>query len=123
MGSIAGASDGTGRAFTYRVAATGVNCVIIARRGAVLEQLAQAIRSTYGVECVPTAIDLSISGAFDKTVEAVRTREVGLFVSNAGSDHNGSHFLDKDIEPWMDLVNRNLVTNMRLMHHFGGQMA
>ena len=45
-----------------------------------------------------------------------------MFVSNAGSDPNSSHFLDKDIQPWMDLVNRNVVTNMRLVHHFGSLM-
>jgi short-subunit dehydrogenase len=119
---IAGASDGTGRAFTDRVAATGINCVIIARRVQVLDDLAREIRSTHGVECVTAAIDLSTSNAFEKTVEAVGSREVGLFVSNAGSDPNGSHFLDKDIYPWMDLVNRNVVTNMRLVHHFGSLM-
>jgi uncharacterized protein len=119
---IAGASDGTGRAFTHRVAATGINCVIIARRAEVLEELAQEIRSQYGVECVPAAIDLSTSEAFEKTLHAVGTREVGLLVSNAGSDPNASHFMDKDIQPWMDLVNRNVVTNMRCVHHFGRLM-
>jgi short-subunit dehydrogenase len=104
------------------VASTGVNCVIIARRAEVLEELAQEIRSTFGVECVPAAIDLSASDAFEKVVDAVGPREVGLFISNAGSDPNGSHFLDKDIQPWMDLVSRNVVTNMRSVHHFGSLM-
>ena len=119
---IAGASDGTGRAFTHRVAATGLNCVIIARREKVLEELAHEIRSRYDVECVPAAIDLSTSDAFEKALEAVGSREVGLLISNAGSDPNGSHFLNKDILPWMDLVNRNVVTNMRMVHHFGSLM-
>lgn len=119
---IAGASDGTGRAFTHRAAAAGINCVIIARREKVLEELAQEIRSRYDAECVPARIDLSTSDAFDKTVEAVGSREVGLLISNAGSDPNGSHFLNKDIQPWMDLVNRNVVNNMRLVHHFGSLM-
>ena len=119
---IAGASDGTGRAFTHRVAATGINCIIIARRGEVLEELAEQIRSQYNVECVPAAIDLSTPDAFEKTVEAVGSHEVGLFISNAGSDPNGSHFMDKDIQPWLDLVSRNVVTNMRCVHHFGSLM-
>jgi short-subunit dehydrogenase len=119
---IAGASDGTGRAFTHHVAATGINCIIIARRAEVLEELAQEIRSKFGVECLPAAIDLSTSEAFEKALDAVGSREVGLFISNAGSDPNGSHFLDKDIQPWMDLVNRNVVTNMRCVHHFGSLM-
>jgi short-subunit dehydrogenase len=55
-GVICGASDGTGRAFTHRVAATGINCVIIARRGGVLEELAQEIRSKY--ELRPHNVDV-----------------------------------------------------------------
>src|SRR5262249_18446653 len=119
---IAGASDGTGRAFTHRVAATGINCIIIARRGEVLDELAQEVRSQYGVECVPAAIDLSTPEAFQQTLDAVGSREVGLLISNAGSDPNGSHFMDKSIQPWMDLVNRNVVTNMQTVHHFGSLM-
>lgn len=119
---IGGASDGTGRAFVHQVAATGIHCIVIARREGMLSELAGEIRSKYGVECISAAIDLSTPDAFAKIVEAVGIREVGLFISNAGSDPNGSVFLDKDVERWVDLVNRNVLTNLRCCHHFGGLM-
>jgi uncharacterized protein len=119
---IAGASDGTGRAFAHQVAASGINCVLISRRQAVLDELATEIRSKYGVECVPVAIDLSTPDAFDQTRAAVGDREIGLLISNAGSDPNGSQFLDKSIDPWLDLVRRNVVNNMRTVHHFASLM-
>jgi uncharacterized protein len=119
---IAGASDGTGRAFAHQVAASGINCVIISRRQAVLDELATEIRSKHGVECVPVAIDLSTPDAFDQTLAAVGDREIGLLISNAGSDPNGSQFLDKSIDAWLDLVRRNVVNNMRTVHHFASLM-
>jgi short-subunit dehydrogenase len=120
--AVSGASDGTGRAFTHQVAANGIHCVIIARREVMPAELADEIRSKYGVECVPAAIDLSSPDAFGKIVGTVGAREVGLFVSNAGSDPNGAHFLDRTADRWIDLVNRNVITNMRCCHHFGGLM-
>lgn len=52
---ISGASDGTGRAFTHQVAAAGIHCIVIARREEMLKELAEEIRSKYGVECAPAA--------------------------------------------------------------------
>src|SRR5580698_11594454 len=49
---IAGASEGTGRAFSRQVAAKGLNCLLIARREAPLAELAGQIRSEHGVECL-----------------------------------------------------------------------
>jgi short-subunit dehydrogenase len=47
---------------------------------------------------------------------------IGLFVSNAGADPNGARFLDRDIESWLQLVQRNAITMMRCCHHFAGPM-
>jgi len=49
---IAGASEGTGSAFARKVAAKGVNCILIARREAPLAALAGQIRAESNVECV-----------------------------------------------------------------------
>lgn len=119
---IAGASEGTGRAFARKIAASGVNCILVARREAPLAELAQQIRSESAVECICASLDLSAPDAFERIVAAVEGREVGLFINNAGADPNGSHFLDRDVGTWIDLVNRNLITTMRCVHHFGGMM-
>src|SRR3546814_2783709 len=49
---IAGASEGTGRAFALQLAAQGVHCILLARRVAPLTTLADEIRARYRVECV-----------------------------------------------------------------------
>ena len=119
---IAGASEGVGREFARRVAANGVNCILIARREKPLAELAELLRAESGVECVPASIDLAMPDAFDRIVATVGSREVGLYISNAGADPNASHFLDRKIETWIELVRLNLLTTMSCCHHFGGLM-
>jgi len=119
---IAGASEGTGRAYALKVAARGLNCLLVARRDGPLEILASEIRAQSGVECIAVAIDLAASDGFDRIVAAVGTREVGLFISNAGSDPNGARFLDRKLATWMELVQRNVVTMMQCCHHFAKPM-
>jgi short-subunit dehydrogenase len=119
---IAGASEGTGRAFARKVAARGVNCILLARRSAPLAALAAEIRAESRVECITATVDLAAPDAFERIVEAVGGREVGLFISNAGSDPNGARFLDRNISTWMELVQRNVVTMMKCSHEFLGPM-
>jgi short-subunit dehydrogenase len=119
---IAGASEGTGRAFARKLAACGINCVLIARRPGPLAELAAEIRSESRVDCVTATVDLAAPDAFGKIVSAVGGREVGLFISNAGADSNGAVFLDRDMETWLSLVQRNVVTMMQCCHHFAAPM-
>jgi len=120
---ICGASEGTGRSFAHKIAAQGVSCILIARREGPLAALADEISAQHEVECITATIDLSSADALDRIATAVGSREVGLFISNAGADTNSSRFLDQDIEAWVDQVNRNVLTVMRCCHHFGGQMC
>jgi uncharacterized protein len=119
---IAGASEGTGCAFARQVAAQGVNCILIARREGPLASLAEEIRAAYRVECVTATLDLAGPDALDRVADAVEKREVGLFISNAGSDPHGRQFLDRDIGAWVDLVQRNVMTMMRCCYHFAESM-
>ena len=119
---IAGASEGTGRAFAKQIAARGVSCILLARRDAPLLALADEIRAENGVECVVASVDLAASDAFERIRIAVGTREVGLFVSNAGADPYGSRFLDRDIADWLSLAQRNTLVTRQCCHHFAGAM-
>ena len=119
---VAGASEGTGREFARRIAASGVPCILVARRAEPLAALAKEIRAESGVECVTASIDLAAPDALDRIITAAGEREVGLFVSNAGADPNGSRFLDRDLTDWLELTQRNVVTTVACCHHFAGPM-
>lgn len=120
---VMGASEGTGREFARQIATQGVPCVLIARREGPLTSLAEQIRTESGVECVTATIDLAAPDAADKIVKAVGDRKIGLLVSNAGSDPNGSFFLDRELSAWAELVQRNVMTMMKCSYHFAGPMT
>jgi short-subunit dehydrogenase len=118
---VAGASEGTGRAFAVQCAQRGLNCLLLAHGGP-LDEVAEEIRQGYGVQCETARLDLAAEDAFDRIVEAAGEREVGLYVANAGSDRIGTRFLDHDISAWLGLLRLNVVTTMRACHHFGRLM-
>ncbi|HSI18922.1 MAG TPA: SDR family NAD(P)-dependent oxidoreductase [Sphingomonas sp.] len=119
---VAGASEGTGQAFARRLAAAGLDCILIARREAPLIALADELRAQYGIACLTATIDLARPDACDRIIAVVEDREIGLFVANAGGDPNGAPFLDRSVETWADLIARNVTTTMRCCHHFAGRM-
>ena len=119
---IAGASEGTGRSFARKIAAQGVNCILIARREGPLTALAKEIRAETGLDCVTASVDLAAADATQRIAAVVGDREVGLFISNAGADPNGALFLDNELANWDALVMRNVVTVMRSCYHFAGPM-
>ncbi len=119
---IAGGSEGTGASFAQRLAGEGIHCILVARREGPLEALAEEIRARHGVQCVTACVDLSADDAADRIVAAAGDREVGLLITNAGADGNGSTFLDAEIANWRKLVNVNVRATLGLCHHFGGRM-
>jgi short-subunit dehydrogenase len=121
-GLIAGASEGTGASFARKLAARGLNLVLIARREAPLAALAAEIRNQSGVDCVTASIDLAKDDASARVIEAVGSREVGLFINNAGSDTNNALFLDAELESWEALARLDTMNVLRNCHHFGRQM-
>jgi short-subunit dehydrogenase len=118
---ITGASEGTGAAFAHRLVDAGVKVILVARREGPLAALADAIKAKGG-ECVTASVDLSAPDAVQRIVAAAAGREVGLLITNAGADPNGSMFLDNDVANWDQLVTMNVNTTMRLAHHFGAGM-
>ncbi|TGD74777.1 SDR family NAD(P)-dependent oxidoreductase [Mangrovimicrobium sediminis] len=119
---IAGASEGTGRAFAERLAGEGLHCILVARRAAPLQALADELGARHGVECVTASIDLAAEDAVAQLLAAVGEREVGLYISNAGADTTNSQFLDVPFEAWQSQVNRSVVNVTHCCHHFGGLM-
>jgi uncharacterized protein len=120
---VAGASDGVGAAFADALAARGLNVVLLARRQAVLDEVAAQIRNQHGVETRTLAVDLASVGAADKVADGTADLEVGFLVYCAGADPDFRHFLSNTIEAAETMVQRNCVVPMQLCHHFAGPMV
>lgn len=119
---VAGASEGTGREFARQIAAKGLNCILIARREGPLKEVAEEIRAESGVEVAIASVDLARPDAAEQMVAVAGGREVGLYVNNAGADPNGKRFLDNDLQNWVDLAQRNVMTTLKAAYHFAGPM-
>jgi uncharacterized protein len=120
---VAGASDGLGAAFAAGLAERGVNVVLLARRRAVLDQIAADINSRTGAQTRTLAIDLTEPGAASAIAAATSDLEIGFLVYCAGADPNFKPFLANPLEAAEAMVQRNCMAPMQLSHHFAPAMV
>ncbi len=79
---VAGASEGLGAAFAAAIAARGVNLLLLARRGELLEQVAERVRAV-GVEVRTAVCDMARPDLAAALVGLIADIDVGLGVYNA----------------------------------------
>lgn len=95
---ITGASSGLGEEYAWQLARAGHNLVLVARRQAVLEELADRIRIECGVIVEVLATDLSQFDGVRVVQERLEVEPaIGLLVNNAGYGL-GASFVDNSLE-------------------------
>lgn len=119
---ITGASDGIGQALAIRVAAEGVNVVLVARSKDRLQALAAELSGRCGVEARVLAVDLSESGAAETVDAQTSGLDVGLVVLAAGFGTTGT-VLETSLADELDLIAVNVTAVMHLSHTFAGRLA
>lgn len=119
---IAGASEGSGAEYARQLASAGIHCLLVARRAPPLEALATELTDKYKIEARVLSADLSASDASQRMREASADLEVGLYVSNAGADSTGMHFLDVPLERSHRLIDMNVRTVVDAVHAFAPSM-
>ncbi|MBX7456305.1 SDR family oxidoreductase [Mycolicibacterium sp. 3033] len=82
---VTGASQNIGEALAVELAARGHHLIITARRGEVLEALAERIRSRYGVTVEVRAVDLADPAARADLCTELAEREISILCANAGT--------------------------------------
>ncbi len=80
---VAGASEGLGAAYAHALARKGLNLVLVARRRALLDELAQDLRAAHAVEVLALDGDLGEQRFLESLQDACSGLEVGLVVYNA----------------------------------------
>ena len=119
---VAGASEGMGEQYARQLASRGLNLVLVARRGEVLEALAKDLAKPGEVEVRTLALDLGKPEALAEIQNATADIEVGLLVYNAGLSLIGS-FLQRPVEEYREEQEVNCRRPLELVHHFAGPMA
>jgi uncharacterized protein len=80
---VAGASEGLGAAFAAAIGARGVNLLLLARRGELLEQVAESLRATVPIEVRTAVCDMARPDLAEALVALIADIDVGLGVYNA----------------------------------------
>lgn len=119
---VAGASTGLGAAFADQVAAHGLDVVLLARRTALLEETAAAIRERHGVCVRPVTVDLADRNLWRVVSEATEDLEIGMLLYNAMLDPLG-RYLDIPLEQHLQALAVNCTAPTILTHEFGRRMA
>ncbi len=115
---VAGASEGIGASFSRKLAARGMNLVLIARRAGPLEELARTLRESHGVDVRTQSLDLGSSNVVAGLAAATEGLDVGLLVYNAAYSPIGA-FIDIEVEEHLKAVDVNVLGTLRVSHYFG----
>src|SRR5207244_9344641 len=83
---VTGASSGIGRAMSHLLASKGYDVVLLARRTARLEELAQHLQARWGVHAIPLTADLADPGTPTRISEELHAR--GLVVDFLVKPHH-----------------------------------
>ncbi len=116
---ITGATVGIGDCFARLLASQGYNLVINARSKDKLEERAEFLRATYGVEVEVLAADLAID--CEKVESYIESHEIEVLINNAGFGLNQS-FLSSPVEEEQRVLDVLVRAPMRLMHAVLPQM-
>lgn len=81
---VTGASSGIGEALAAELAARGHSLILVARRGELLEALAQRLTDAHGVTVEVRAVDLSDRDARAVLTAELADRPVSILCNNAG---------------------------------------
>jgi len=120
---ILGGSEGVGAELARALAQDGVNLLLVARRAEPLEVLKRSIIDQAPVEVRELALDITEPEAADRIAAAVADVEIGMLICNAGSGVALGAFIAQDVEAHLRLVQLNITSQIRLIHHFGRLMA
>lgn len=119
---VTGASTGIGKEIARELASRGLNIILVARRQAVLDQVASSLAEHYGVDTRTVAIDFAESNAASELAAAVEDIDVGLVVPNAGVEVTGE-FIALDLEQHNRMNRINITAPTELAHFFGRRLA
>jgi short-subunit dehydrogenase len=119
---VTGASSGIGKEFARRIAAAGINIVLVARRDDLLKEVGVEFSKSYGVEHRVVVLDVSREDFIGQLASATDDLDIGLVISNAGTGNPGE-FLKLDRDLLQATLRLNTMAHLDIAHHFGAKLA
>jgi len=119
---IAGGSEGVGVSFARKLAADGIDLVLVARKPGPLAETAEAVRAEFGVQVRTLSLDLTRPDAAVRVGALTEGLEVGMLVYNAGTDNVAADMLDRPLEAAERTIALNVLGQTRFVHQYGPAM-
>ena len=119
---IVGGSEGVGAAFARQLASSRFKLVLVARKVAPLEELADEL-TQIGAEVRVLSADLSRPDAIDRVRAVTDDVEVGLLIYNAGANSVRGNFVELEPEVYRSVIGVNVVGQTEFAHHYGAGMC
>ncbi|WP_218090497.1 SDR family oxidoreductase [Paenibacillus solanacearum] len=116
---VTASSKGLGRAIAEQLAAEGASLLLCSRDEQSVCEVAARLQQAYGIEAAGMAVDLSSPEQIGWLVQQAKDRfgTVDALVCNSGGPPSGS-FLSLDEDAWMNAVQLNLMSVVRLTRGF-----
>ena len=119
---VVGAAQGIGAEFCRRLAAHGLNLVMVALEDAELHGLAGSLESEHQVQTRTVLGDITDPAVLARLSEVTETLEIGLLVYNAGLAVM-AEWLETPVERHLAMIDVNVRGPLRLIAHFVPAMA
>jgi short-subunit dehydrogenase len=119
---VAGASEGIGACLADELGRRGLDLILVARNGALLDQVAADVRARHGVEVRPIVLDLTVPDVGEQLAAATADLEVGLVIYNAGASDRTTTFLENELEYSLKQIKLDCIGPVVLAKHFGTAM-
>jgi short-subunit dehydrogenase len=118
---VTGASSGIGEALARRLAASGLDLVITARRRERLETLASELEASHGVAVTCVELDLGEPSFLEYLLPACGDMDIGIIASNAGIGIKGLHH-EADASALSSMLDLNCRAPLLLAHAFAPRL-
>jgi len=115
---VAGASEGIGAEYADRLAARGLNLILVARREELLKSLASRLAEKYKIRAKPLVLDLSAPDAAEQIIHGTMDFDIGLLVYNAALSAVGL-LLEHTMDEHMREIHTNIHTPYKLVYLLG----
>ncbi|NHE58834.1 SDR family NAD(P)-dependent oxidoreductase [Cyclobacterium plantarum] len=116
---ITGASMGIGRAFAFDCAKRGMNLLLVALPGPLLEETRQQLLHLYPVKVLIYATDLTIAHSIIELYEFCKENrlEINMLINNAGVGAGG-RFENIPLEKYLKIIDLNNRVLVLMCHYF-----
>ena len=107
---ITGASAGIGKACAYSFAQEKANVVLTARRGEVVNEIANNLKSEYGIQAHAAKLDIT---NYDEVKEVIANlpnefKKIDILVNNAGLGRGLNKLFEDDPTGWHEMIDTNV---------------